>query len=78
MEYLSAGEAGYYVRNVNEIRSGVRLRLRVAEGMALNALELDELVFYLDGVGETAERLYELLLGNTHSLVLRCGNEQEH
>jgi type VI secretion system protein ImpG len=49
-----------YARNV---RSGLRLRLRVTAGLRLADLALDRLRFFLGGTDEVGFRLYELCAG---------------
>lgn len=70
-EYLTAGEAGYYTHANNEIRAGIRLNVTVADTIPLNSLALDDLVFYLNGTGETPSRIYELLLAHAETIVVR-------
>lgn len=70
-EYLSAAEAGYYSSGRQQARSGLRIRLQAADGVALNSLPLDELVFYLDGGRETSGRVYELLAAHTDAIVVQ-------
>ncbi|MEB4591271.1 type VI secretion system baseplate subunit TssF [Candidatus Thiothrix sp. Deng01] len=70
-EYLSAADAGYYPSGGRQARSGLRLRLQAAEGVPINTLALDELVFYLDGGRETTGRIYELLAAHTASIVVQ-------
>lgn len=50
-----------YARNV---RSGLRLRMRVTAGLRLADLALDRLRFFLGGTEEVGFRLYELCAGN--------------
>jgi type VI secretion system protein ImpG len=70
-------ESAEYFRNLTELalssfslparpRCGVRVRLRLPEGMQLAKLETDELRFFLGGPPDAAKRLHELL---TTSLV---------
>ena len=77
-DYLKAGEAGYYLNSSAQTRSGIRLNISVAESVELGTLAMDELVFYLDGTGETPSRIYELLLAHTHTVVVKSlGKEGE-
>ncbi|HEX7501555.1 MAG TPA: type VI secretion system baseplate subunit TssF, partial [Polyangia bacterium] len=70
-------ESAEYFRNLTDLalssfalptrpRCGVRVRLRLPEGMQLAKLETDELRFFLGGPPDVAKRLHELL---TTSLV---------
>lgn len=70
-EYLNAGEAGYYTSHSNQIRSGIRMNITVADTIPLNSLAMDDLVFYLNGTGETPSRIYELLLAHADKIVVR-------
>ncbi len=70
--YLSLGEASYYVKSQDDIRSGIKLRLKTAGEMPFQMLsELNNLVFYLDGGGEIPNRVYELLFAYTESIVIQ-------
>jgi type VI secretion system protein ImpG len=66
-------ESAEYFRNLTDLglssyalperpRCGVRVRLRLPEGMPLAKLKLDELRFYLGGQPDVAVRLHELLV----------------
>jgi type VI secretion system protein ImpG len=46
------------------IRGGLRIRLRLFEGVKFEDLALDRLAFYLSAPDETAFRLYELVFGS--------------
>lgn len=75
-DYLTAGEAGYYTNSSAHIRSGLRLNISAADSVDLSALAMDELVFYLDGTGETPSRIYELLLAHTSTIVVRSLDQE--
>ena len=70
-EYLKSGEAGYYSNARDKVHSGIRLKIASAVGTPINTLALDELVFYLDGTGETPSRIYEQLLAHVETVVVR-------
>ncbi|MDQ2736529.1 MAG: type VI secretion system baseplate subunit TssF [Pseudomonadota bacterium] len=65
-------ESAEYFRNVADLglssfalperpRAGVRVRLRLPEGVALTTLETDDLRFFIGGQPDVAKRLHELL-----------------
>jgi type VI secretion system protein ImpG len=65
-------ESAEYFRNVADLglsgfalpvrpRCGVRVQLRLPEGMQLSKLEADSMRFFLGGQGDVAKRLHELL-----------------
>ena len=67
-----ATESAEYFRNLTDLRlanfalsgrprCGVRVRLRLPEGMPLARLELDDVRFFLGGQPDVAKRLHELL-----------------
>lgn len=71
-EYLPAAEAGYYpLPRQQPAKSGIRLRLRAANGIPWREMPLDDLVFYLDGARETVGRVYELLAAHTQSVIMQ-------
>lgn len=69
--YLSTAEANYYAGALSGVKSGIHLKLHSAESTPFNTIKMDDLIFYIDGSGEIAGRLYELLSGKTHSIVIR-------
>jgi len=71
-DYLPMAEANYYAQQQDSIRSGIKLRLKTAAEMPFQMLaELDNLVFYIDGGGETPSRIYELLFAQTESILIQ-------
>ena len=69
--YLPLGEVSYYAKDQDNIRSGIKLRLKTAEEMPFQLLSaLNNLIFYLDGGGEIPNRVYELLFAYTESIVI--------
>jgi len=46
------------------IRSGLRIRLKAFDGVRLDEIAVDKLVFHLSGPDEPAHRLYELIFGS--------------
>ncbi len=68
----SAGALGTArVDRLQGVRAGVRISLRATAGLAFNELALDRLVFFLHGQDEVPGRLYEQLLGNAVSVLVR-------
>ena len=78
---LEVTEANYYssagalatigVSKLDNVRAGIRLRLRTAGGLAFSDLAIDKLMLYLKGTGQVPYRLYEQLLGNVTAVVVR-------
>lgn len=54
------------------VRAGLRLKFRVAAGATVNMLPLDDLPVFIAGADELPKRLYEQLLGNAVSYVVRA------
>jgi type VI secretion system protein ImpG len=70
--YNSAGAlATIDVDYLDNIRAGIRLRLRTTGGLAFSDLSLDKLMVFLSGSGQIPYRLHEQLLGNTKSILIR-------
>lgn len=70
--FSSAGAlATANVPKTREVRAGIRLRLRATAGIAFDELSLDRLRFYLKGKDGNASRIYEQLLGNCESVIVR-------
>ncbi len=53
------------------VRSGLRLKFRVVAGAQANMLALDKLPVFIAGADELPKRLYEQLLGNAVSFLVR-------
>lgn len=70
-EYLLAAEASYYPLKQQAAKSGLRLRLQACNGIPLNTVSLNELVFYLEGTKDTAGRIYELLAAHAIQLIIQ-------
>ena len=70
-QYLRAGEADAYSKTAKGVKSGIKLRLKIAAGFDFKTLALDKLAFYLDGGGETPSRIYELMLAHCSTVVIR-------
>lgn len=62
------------------VRAGLRLRLRTTGGVAFDELDLDRLRLFLKGKDGIAPRIYEQLLGNCQSVIVRPkgGSKQWH
>lgn len=75
VEYLLAAEVGHYLLRQQTIKAGLRLRLQACNGIAFNALALNELVFYINADKETAGRIYELLTAHTIQLIVQPAAE---
>jgi type VI secretion system protein ImpG len=78
-------EAEYFTRDVVSIdipkipgvRAGFYLRLRSTAGFAFNELSLDNLTFYLQGLGEKPMRIYEQLFANAVAVVARSNEKPQ-
>ncbi len=84
-EYLSQTEAGHYAsQNLTAVKSAIRLQLKTVAGFTWAQLcsqqldgeprGLNRLSLYLQGAGEIATELYELLIG--HALLMVVGGDQ--
>ncbi len=71
VQYLRAGEADIYSKKTRGIKSGIKLQIKISPGFDFQTLPLDKIEFYLDGGGETASRVYELMLAHCQSVVIR-------
>jgi type VI secretion system protein ImpG len=68
-----------YLSDVGEVRIGtkrplkaaIRLKLRAPSGVAFKQLSIDNLPFFVRGQDQVAQRLYELLIGNSVALLVR-------
>ncbi len=70
--YNSAGAlATIDVSRLRDVKAGIRLRLHTTAGLAFSDLALDSLMLHLKGAGQIPFRLYEQLLGNTTSVLVR-------
>jgi len=70
--YNSAGAlATIDVDRLHGVKAGIRLRLHTTGGLAFSDLAIDELMLYLKGSGQIPYRLYEQLLGNSMSVLVR-------
>jgi len=70
--YNSAGAlATINVNRLDNVRAGIRLRLRTTGGLAFSDLSMDKLMIFLKGAGQVPYRLYEQLLGNTTAVLIR-------
>lgn len=75
-DYLSPAEARDILPvKQQKIYSGLRLRLKIADGIDWNTVPLDELVFYLDGGREIAGPVYELLAAHTAAVLVKPVSE---
>jgi type VI secretion system protein ImpG len=63
--------AGIGIPAGKPVRSGLRLKLRVSAGAQANMLALDSLPVFIAGADELPKRLYEQLLGNAVSFIVR-------
>jgi type VI secretion system protein ImpG len=64
--------AGVPIPEGKTVRAGLRLKFRVTAGAPANALAMDELPVFLAGADELPKRLYEQLLGNAVSYLVRA------
>jgi type VI secretion system protein ImpG len=55
-------------------RAAVRLRLKTAGGVAIKALPVDRLVFFIHAGADLAARIYEQILGNGIGVAMRALN----
>ena len=55
-------------------KAGIRLRLKTTAGLKFNQLKLDNLPLYLRGVGELPMYIYEQLLANSLTVVIKAKN----
>ena len=70
--YNSAGAlATIDVDRLDNVRAGIRLRLHTTGGLAFSDLSIENLMMFLKGTGQIPYRLYEQLLGNTESVLIR-------
>jgi type VI secretion system protein ImpG len=70
--YNSAGAlATIDVDRLDNVRAGIRLQLHTTAGVAFEDLPLDSLMLYLRGSDQIPFRLYEQLIGNTVSVLVR-------
>jgi len=70
--YNSAGAlATIDVDRLDNVRAGIRLRLHTTGGLAFSDLSMENLMMFLKGTGQIPYRLYEQLLGNTTSILIR-------
>ncbi|MEM1436263.1 MAG: type VI secretion system baseplate subunit TssF [Pseudomonadota bacterium] len=68
----SAGALGTVkVDRLAGVRAGVRISLRATAGLAFDELSMDTLTLYLHGQDEVPGRLYEQILGNAVSVLVR-------
>jgi type VI secretion system protein ImpG len=83
-----ATESAEYFRNLTDLgltsfalperpRCGVRVNLRLPEGMPLAKLELDELRFFLGGQSDVAIRLHELLVTSLLGVLVGAAGRPE-
>ncbi|MGN2246292.1 type VI secretion system baseplate subunit TssF [Frateuria sp. GZRR35] len=63
--------AGVDIPADGSVRAGLRLKLAVTAGAQASELALDELPVFIAGADELPKRLYEQLLGNAISVVVR-------
>ncbi|MGN6282266.1 type VI secretion system baseplate subunit TssF [Frateuria sp.] len=63
--------AGVDIPADGSVRAGLRLKLAVTAGAQASELALDELPVFIAGADELPKRLYEQLLGNAVSVVVR-------
>lgn len=73
VEYLSSTGAvvAIGVPDVSGVKAAIRLRLRTTAGLKFNQLALDRLPLFLRGSGELPMHVYEQLLANAVSVVVR-------
>ena len=70
--YNSAGAlATIDVDQLDNVRAGIRLRLHTTGGLAFSDLSIENLMMFLKGTGQIPYRLYEQILGNTTSVLVR-------
>lgn len=70
--YNSAGAlATIDIDRLDNVRAGIRLRLRTTGGLAFNDLSIEQLMLFLKGSGQIPYRMYEQLVGNTVSVLVR-------
>ncbi len=70
--YNSAGAlATIDVDRLDNVRAGIRLRLHTTGGLAFSDVSIENLMMFLKGTGQIPYRLYEQLLGNTTSVLVR-------
>jgi len=70
-EYFSRDVASLDLPKIPDIRAGIRLRLQTTAGLAFNQLTLDRFPVFIRGNGNLPMHLYEQLLANPVSLVVR-------
>jgi len=63
--------AGVPIPSGKTVRAGLRLKFTVTAGAQANMLAMDELPVFIAGADELPKRLYEQLLGNAVSYVVR-------
>lgn len=77
-DYLPLGQAGRYASSRQRgVKSGLRLRLETESGINFTDLAMDRLPVYLQGLGNLAETLYELILGRALVAVVRPVDSQQ-
>ncbi len=70
-DYFSRDEAMRDVPEVPGVRAGLRLRFEATAGLTFNKISLDRLPLFLRGSGNLAVALYEQLLANCVTVVVR-------
>jgi len=70
-DYLTGSEANYYAIKAPMPKAGIRLQLQTCNNIPFRSLDLNELVFYLDGTKEKSGIIYELLSAHIQAIVVQ-------
>lgn len=70
-EYFSRDVASLELPAIRGTRAGIRLRLQTTAGLTFDKLKLDQLPFFLPGLGDLPMHLYEQLMANVVGVVVR-------